>query len=97
MTDNINRKTLVSTLAELTGESEATAARFLRAYENTIRLTLANGGEVRLNGFGRYLVAERAGRLGRNPKTGETIQIPPSLVPKFVPAQPLKDACKRPF
>jgi DNA-binding protein HU-beta len=53
---------------------------------------LANGSEVTLIGFGSFKITERAARTGRNPKTGEPIQIPASKVPTFKAGKALKDA-----
>nr|WP_279324167.1 HU family DNA-binding protein [Acinetobacter sp. NIPH1876] len=55
-------------------------------------LVLANGGQVALTGFGTFKVTERAARTGRNPKTGEALQIAASKVPTFKAGKGLKDA-----
>ena len=57
-----------------------------------IRAAMLNGGEVRIPDFGTFKVTKRKAREGRNPSTGQTIQIPASKVPKFTPAKGLKDA-----
>ena len=54
--------------------------------------TLANGGQVTLTGFGVFSVKDRAARTGRNPKTGEEIQIAASKVPTFKAGKGLKEA-----
>ncbi|MGO9903093.1 MAG: HU family DNA-binding protein [Solirubrobacteraceae bacterium] len=55
---------------------------------------LADGDEVNVPGFGKFTVTDRAARQGRNPQTGETIQIAASQTPKFSPAGALKTALK---
>lgn len=57
-----------------------------------IRASLKDGNEVRIPDFGTFKVAARKAREGRNPATGQTINIPASRVPKFTPAKGLKDA-----
>ena len=61
-------------------------------HDDSIQGTLANGGSVSLVGFGTFTVKARAARAGRNPRTGETIQIPASNVPGFKAGKGLKDA-----
>ena len=56
---------------------------------------LASGDKVQLVGFGAFEVKSRAARIGRNPKTKETIQIPASKVPVFKPGKALKDAVSK--
>jgi len=61
---------------------------------STITKTLGKGGSVSLIGFGTFKVAERKARKGRNPQTGQEINIAASKVPKFVAAKALKEAVK---
>ncbi|KXF72857.1 hypothetical protein AQ487_10485, partial [Enterococcus faecalis] len=61
---------------------------------STIQETLAKGEKVQLIGFGNFEVRERAARKGRNPQTGQEIQIAASKVPAFKPGKALKDAVK---
>ncbi len=61
---------------------------------DTILKTMARGEEVVVPGFGKFRVAKRAARQGRNPKTGETIQIAASIRPKFSAGKMLKEAVK---
>lgn len=60
-----------------------------------IEAALARGEKVQLVGFGTFLVRERSARIGRNPQSGEEIQIPASVVPAFKPGKALKDAVAR--
>ena len=61
---------------------------------SAIQKTLSRGGEVAFTGFGKFHVAERSAREGRNPSTGEKIQIAASRVPRFTPGSGLKKAVK---
>jgi len=61
---------------------------------DTITKALSSGEEVKIPGFGTFRVAKRAARMGVNPKTGEKIQIPASVKPKFRAAKALKEAVK---
>jgi DNA-binding protein HU-beta len=81
----------VATATELT-KKQATAA--VDAVFATIQDELAKGEKVSLIGFGNFEVRERAARKGRNPQTGEEIQIAASKVPAFKPGKGLKDAVK---
>ncbi len=66
---------LVEAVANITGVSKAEADRAVNAVFTTITDNLAKGEDVRLSGFGKFSVAERAARKGRNPQTGEAIRI----------------------
>jgi DNA-binding protein HU-beta len=75
-------------------ETKAAAERAVDAVFDTIIKTMSRGEEVAIAGFGTFRVAKRAARQGRNPKTGETIQIPASVKPKFRAGKALKEAVK---
>lgn len=81
----------IASEADLTKKDAATA---LDAVTSAIAGELANGGSVTLVGFGTFSVSERAARTGRNPQTGETIQIAASKGVKFKAGKGLKDAVK---
>ena len=81
------RPTMRLMLIPMMGEELEAEAR-----ELDIQGTLSNGGSVSLVGFGTFSVKARAARAGRNPRTGETIQIPASNVPGFKAGKGLKDA-----
>ena len=72
--------------------SRADATKAVDGLLDAIQDTLAAGGSVSLVGFGTFSVKARAARSGRNPRTGETIQIPASNVPGFKAGKGLKDA-----
>jgi DNA-binding protein HU-beta len=88
----MNKTELTDAVAEAADMTKADAARALDAVINTISDALANGDQVGVVGFGTFLVRERAARTGRNPQTGEEIQIAAAKVPAFKPGKALKDA-----
>ncbi|MBI2623761.1 MAG: HU family DNA-binding protein [Candidatus Liptonbacteria bacterium] len=75
-------------------ETKAAAHRAVEAVFDTITKSLGRGEDVAVTGFGTFRVAKRAARQGRNPKTGETIQIAASVKPKFRAGKALKEAVK---
>ncbi|MFJ7978355.1 HU family DNA-binding protein (plasmid) [Peribacillus sp. JNUCC 23] len=87
-TDLVNA---VATQAELTKED---AKKAVDALIGTISTTLAKEEKIQLVGFGTFEVRDRAARTGRNPQTGEEIQIAASKVPAFKPGKELKEAVK---
>ncbi len=91
----MNKNELVNNVAEAAGLSKADAAQAVDGVFDTIVSTLAGGDEVRLVGFGTFSVAQRAASEGRNPRTGEKIQIPASKQPKFKAGKGLKDAVNK--
>ena len=83
---------LVGQVAQDTGLSKVDAARAVDSVFDNIAGSLKNKGEVRLVGFGTFSVSHRKATTGRNPRTGETIQISASNQPKFKAGKALKDA-----
>lgn len=73
-------------------ETKASAERAVEAVFDVITKTMGRGEDVAITGFGTFRVAKRAAREGRNPKTGETIQIKASIKPKFRAGKGLKEA-----
>ena len=88
----MNKNDLVAAVAQATGTSKADAAKAVDGVFDAIAGALKNGDGVQLVGFGSFSVANRAARQGRNPRTGETIQIAASKQPKFKAGKALKDA-----
>nr|WP_314371373.1 HU family DNA-binding protein [uncultured Acinetobacter sp.] len=88
----MNKSELVAHIATSAGLTKAQATAALQAFETSVIDTLANGGEVTLIGFGTFKVTDRAARTGRNPKTGEEIQIAASKVPTFKAGKSFKQA-----
>ncbi|MBE9529440.1 MAG: HU family DNA-binding protein [Proteobacteria bacterium] len=85
---------LVEKIAENAGISKKDAETALKSVTGAISSALAGGEDVALVGFGTFSVSERAARAGRNPRTGETIQIAASKGVKFKAGKALKDAVK---
>ena len=88
----MNKNDLVSAVAEHSGLSKTDAGRAVDAVLGSIEGALKAGDEVRIVGFGSFSVAHRAASTGRNPRTGEAIQIAASKQPKFKAGAPLKAA-----
>ncbi len=88
----MNKNDLVTKVSDSTGLSKADAGRAVDSVFDSITAQLVAGGEVRLVGFGTFAVASRKATTGRNPRTGETIQIKASRSPKFKAGKAFKDA-----
>ncbi|MGE5540115.1 MAG: HU family DNA-binding protein [Gemmatimonas sp.] len=88
----MNKNDLVAAVASNTGLSKADSTRAVDEVFDVITKSLKKGDEVRLVGFGTFVVSKRAATQGRNPRTGEAIQIPASKLPKFRAGKGLKDA-----
>lgn len=88
----MNKSDLVDAVAAESGLTKADAAKAVDALFNAVTDALKKGDEVRLVGFGTFAVSERAARTGKNPRTGEAIEIAASKQPKFKPGKALKDA-----
>ena len=91
--NTVNKSQLVDQIADNADISKAAAGRALDALVETVTETLKSGEQVTLVGFGSFLVRERAARTGRNPKTGDAIEISAAKVPAFKAGKALKDAC----
>jgi DNA-binding protein HU-beta len=90
----MNRSDIIAKMATDAGISKAKAESALNGLIDGIAGALRSGDKVSLVGFGTFSVSDRAARTGRNPRTGDTIQIPASKVPRFKPGKGLKDAIK---
>lgn len=86
----MNRTELVEAVAEETGLSAADTARVVTAALDRIAQAVADGDSVVISGFGTFERRERAARSGRNPQTGEPIEIAASRAPAFKPAAAFK-------
>lgn len=87
----MNKTELIAAIAEKTELTKKEAEKALKAFTDVIAEELAKGEKIQLVGFGTFEVSERAAREGRNPMTGETIQIAASKTPKFKAGKALKD------
>jgi DNA-binding protein HU-beta len=90
----MNKTDLVNLVAERADLSKKDAASAVDAVLNGIVEALASGDKVQLIGFGNFEVRERSARKGRNPQTGEEIDIAAAKVPAFKPGKQFKDAIK---
>ncbi len=90
----INKTELARAVAEDTGLTNGQAKEAIEVTLAKIENALMSGDEVALAGFGKFAISERAARQGRNPQTGEAIQIKASKVPRFQASAPLKAALK---
>jgi len=88
----VNKNDLIASVSDGAGLSKADAGKAVDAVFNSITGSLKSGTEVRLVGFGTFSVSRRAASQGRNPRTGEPIQIAASNQPKFKAGKGLKDA-----
>jgi DNA-binding protein HU-beta len=91
----VNKTELVEQIAQKADLSRREAEQAVEAALKTIEEQLARGGEITLTGFGKFHVAERGARQGRNPQTGQPIQIAASRVPRFSAGSKLKESVKR--
>ncbi|GMK42175.1 DNA-binding protein HU-beta [Paenibacillus cellulosilyticus] len=89
----MNKTDLIAKVAELTDLSKKDATKAVDAVFDAISDALQTGDKVQLVGFGNFEVRERQARKGRNPQTGEEIDIPASKMPAFKPGKSLKDLC----
>lgn len=88
----MNKAELVDSVAGASNLSKADAGRAVDAIVESVTSALKRGEQVSVVGFGTFSVKHRAARAGRNPRTGETIQIAASNVPGFKAGKGLKDA-----
>lgn len=88
----MNKNELIAEIAEKAGLSKKDAEKALTAVVDTVKETVAKGDKVSLVGFGSFELKCREARMGRNPKTKETIQIAASRVPVFKAGKAFKDA-----
>lgn len=90
----MNKTDLVEKVVDQSGISKKEATKAVDTVFDSIVNSLKNGDKVQLIGFGNFEIRERAARKGRNPQTGEEIEIAASKVPAFKPGKQLKDAVK---
>ena len=88
----MNKQELIGTVSDQTGLSRSEATGAVEAVFNSIGAALKRGDEVRIVGFGTFATSRRKASTGRNPRTGEPMQIPASVSPKFRPGKTLKDS-----
>ena len=91
----MNKTDLIAVAAEQSGMSKKDTERVLNAAIDTIVASLAKGERVQISGFGIFETKEREARVGRNPRTKETIEIPATCTPAFKASKALKDAVSK--
>ena len=89
---NMNKTELVAAMAEKAQLSKKDAEAALKAFTDVVAEELKKGEKIQLVGFGTFEVSERAARTGRNPQTGEEMNIAASKAPKFKAGKALKDS-----
>ena len=87
----MNKTELIAAAAESTGLTKKDTEKVLNAALESIAAALAEGDKVQISGFGSFEVKEREARVGRNPQTGETMEIAASRIPAFKAGKALKD------
>ena len=90
----MTKQEFVDQVADRAGLSKKDAGDAVDAFLNTVEDALKRGSEVSFSGFGKFTVSQRSAREGRNPATGERIQIAASRVPRFTAGAGLKKAVK---
>ena len=88
----MNKTEIIAAVAQKTGMTKKDAERVINATIETIEASLVKGDKVQISGFGIFEVKAREARVGRNPRTKETIQIPATRLPAFKASKALKDA-----
>jgi len=90
----LNKTELIAKVSELADLSKKDATSAVDAVFDVISEALQSGDKVQLVGFGNFEVRERSARKGRNPQTGDEIEIPAGKIPAFKPGKALKDGIK---
>jgi DNA-binding protein HU-beta len=88
----MTKEGLVEVVQKMTEMSKSQSQELVSALFDAITKSLSKGEEVAVSGFGTFKVSKRAARMALNPKTGEKVQVPAKVVPKFRPAKALKEA-----
>ncbi len=91
----MTKNELIAAVAEKARMPRLSAAAAVEATFDIIVATLGNGGEVKVSGFGNFRAVQRAARAGRDPRTGETVQIQAVRRPKFSPGKAFKEVLNR--
>jgi len=90
----MNKTDLINNIASKSGLTKKDVESVLNSFVGEVESALASGDKVQLIGFGTFETRSRSGRVGRNPQTGKSIEIPASKVPAFKAGNKLKDAVK---
>lgn len=87
----MNKSDLISAIKEKTSLSRKDAEKVIDTFFDTITHSIVNGGRVEIRGFGSFMVKDYKPYIGRNPKTGSQIQVPPKKLPFFKVGKELKE------
>ncbi|MCD8369968.1 MAG: HU family DNA-binding protein [Clostridiales bacterium] len=87
----MNKQELITAIAEQSGLARKDADAAVKAFVEVVSGALKEGDRVQMIGFGTFEVSERGARTGRNPRSGETIEIAASRIPKFKAGKALRD------
>lgn len=90
----MNKADLIEQISKMTSATKADTERLLDAFIDVVSKNIKKKDGVKLVGFGTFAVSARKARVGRNPQTGEEIQIPARKVPVFRPGKELKDSVR---
>jgi DNA-binding protein HU-beta len=90
----VTKKEIVDHVADNCDMTKADAERAIDSVVDMVSSHLVKGDDVAIAGFGAFTTSQRAAREARNPRTGESVQVPAMRVPKFKPAKALKDAVR---
>ena len=92
----MTKEEFIAKVADSTGQPKTVVNKVLKTMIDTVSDTLAAKDSVSFVGFGKFEVATRQARKGRNPRTGKELRIPEAVVPKFKAGKKLRDAVKSP-
>jgi DNA-binding protein HU-beta len=88
----MNKTELIEHIAQRADISKSSASRALEAVIEAVEVALKHGHTVNISGFGSFEATQREARLGRNPRTGEQVEIKATKAPRFKPGKGLKQA-----
>lgn len=91
----MNKQNLISILAKQAGISKTEASDFIEAFIITVKDGLKRGDKINISGLGTFMLLKRQAYIGKNPQTGEKIQIPEQIFPYFKPSGILKESIKK--
>jgi integration host factor subunit beta len=93
--DGLTKAELVEEVSRVTQLTKKQAEEIVNTVFSTIVDSLRAGRKIELRGFGSFRIRNRGARLGRNPKTGEKVEVPPKRIPYFKPGKELKEQLNR--
>ena len=91
----MTKQEMIEKISSKTGETKKATDETVKAFVEVVTEALSAGDKVQLVGFGTFEVRERAARTGKNPQTGEALEIPASKAPAFKAGKALKDAVNK--